>query len=195
MLFSIASCGPHIPLAFHFVCCPGGRGGREQNGGLAGGNYFLCHRRQPRLAAQTEVFAAAPLLETHVARKSVPPSKKRVVLLQGVRLLVARLCVYLFFSFTFFAHALSRSFGWHFSAQNGVFRKKFFSAKTKRGQSILASLSVGRSVGWRVGLLRGVLRGLLRGLHGAGATCGAKVCNLDCAGGQFPRGNSRHFPP
>ena len=97
MLFSIASCGPHIPLAFHFVCCPGGRGGREQNGGLAGGNYFLCHRRQPRLTAQTEVFAAAPLLETHGARKSAPPSKKRVDILQGVRLLVARLCVYLFF--------------------------------------------------------------------------------------------------
>ena len=148
MLFSIASCGPHIPLAFRFVCCPGGRGGREQNGGLAGGNYFLCRRRQPRLAAQTEVFAAAPLLETHVARKSVPPSKKRVVLLQGVRLLVARLCVYLFFRLPS-SPMLSRD------RLDGIFRPKtvfsersFFRLKRNADKVFLRlCLLVGRSVG------------------------------------------------
>ena len=151
MLFSIASCGPHIPLAFHFVCCPGGRGGREQNGGLAGGNYFLCHRRQPRLTAQTEVFTAAPLLETHGARKSAPPSKKRVVLLQGVRLLVARLCVYLFFRLPS-SPMLSRDrldgILWP-EQKNGDSRKKFFFSLKRNADKVFLRLclSVGRSVG------------------------------------------------
>ena len=124
--------------------------------------------------------------------------KKRFVLLQDVRLLVERLCVYLFFRLPS-SPMLSRDrldgILWPKQKKTVFSERSFFLAKTKRGQSILASLSVGRSVGWRVGLLRGVLRGLLRGLHGAGATCGAKVCNLDCTGGQFPRGGSRHFPP
>ena len=36
-------CGPHLPLAFHFVCVPGGVGGRKQNGRQAEGfPLFTC---------------------------------------------------------------------------------------------------------------------------------------------------------
>ena len=49
-------CGPHLPLAFRFVCGPGG-------GFLF---VWLRHRRRPRDTVQIVVFVGGPLLKTFV---------------------------------------------------------------------------------------------------------------------------------
>ena len=51
-------CGPHFPLAFQFVCCPG-----------ASGRFpfvWLRRSRRPRNTVELVVFVGGPLLETFV---------------------------------------------------------------------------------------------------------------------------------
>ena len=53
-------CGPHLPLAFQFVCEPGGGGGQIGRFPFVG----LRHRRRARDTVQIVVFVGGPLVET-----------------------------------------------------------------------------------------------------------------------------------
>jgi len=60
-------CGPHLPLAFQFVCGPGG-GGPQTNWKASGRSpfFWLRRRRRPRDTVQIVVFVGGPLLKTFV---------------------------------------------------------------------------------------------------------------------------------
>ena len=61
-------CGPHLPLAFQFVCGPGGGGGPQTNWKASGRFLFVWLRRRsrPRNTVYIVVFVRGPLLKTLV---------------------------------------------------------------------------------------------------------------------------------